>query len=611
MHPVSAAAPDTPDLAEIPVRLEKLHVTYVLNPDGSSVETREQALKVMRQEAIEHARQLDVSYSTSVERAEVLEAYTRKADGRRVQVPKSNYQLDINKGREDGSPAFSDRTRLTVVFPDVAVGDTVVAKYRVTETEPMFLGKFSVDERFNRTAAYDDVRVRIDAPATLFSQSAVTGMTQTLDETSRGRRVLEWTWKNPAPLRSKRRDYSAFDPAKEVGYAFSTFRTYSEIAEAYGARARPKAAVTERTRDLASRIVQDATEPREQARLLYEWVAENIDFAGNCIGVGAVVPRDQAFVLDNHLGDCKDQATLLQALLGARGIESTQALVNSGGVYQLQTVPVLAMVNHVIVYVPSLDVYLDPTSGTTPFGMLPLADADKPVLLVDGYRDGVRTPPVGSGANRQVATSEVTVKPDGSVAGAIQVSSSGIFATSGRDRLRHMTDQQRDEFLERLYRRDNRTGFGRLESEDPKPMRDTFSYKVNFETEQFAQVPGPGAFRISPLYATEAPIAMFLEGAEEEEEADETACLGGTVVEEYVYKLPKDLKVLAVPKDVSLSGGPTTYRATYSLKGSTLTVRRELVDKTDRNVCPIAMQHELAKLARQISTDLKAQVVYK
>jgi hypothetical protein len=70
------------------------------------------------------------------------------------------------------------------------------------------------------------------------------------------------------------------------------------------------------------------------------------------------------------------------------------------------------------------------------------------------------------------------------------------------------------------------------------------------------------------------------------------------------------MKVLAIPKNVTLAGGAVSYRATYSLKGSTLTARREIIDKTERNVCPGAVQREFASLARKISMDLKAQVVY-
>ena len=356
--------------------------------------------------------------------------------------------------------------------------------------------------------------------------------------------------------------------------------------------------------------MKDAQEPREQARLLYEWVAEKIDYAGNCIGVGAVVPREQAFVLDNHMGDCKDKATLLQALLAAKGISSSQALINSGGLYRLPAIPVVSMVNHVILYVPSLDLYMDPTSETTPFGMLPIGDSDKPVLLADGFRDDSRTPPMDSAANRLVAKTAVRIGSDGSVGGTVEVSTSGLFAIAGRDRLRDLTEQQKEEFMEAIFRGDNETGFGKLVSEDPKPMRDTFAYKVSFETEEFTQMPGPGAFAIAPLFATEAPIEMLLASVDDEEEAEESSCYGGTVVEEYVYRFPDDTKVLAVPKDVDLASGKATYRATYALDGSTLTVRREFADKTDRNLCSIASLREFAKLAKKVGQDLKAQVVY-
>lgn len=595
---------------ELPARFQRYHATYAIDAAGARVETREKVVKILQHKAIEQYKQASLMYSTSIERAEILEAYTLKPDGRRIDAPKSNYQMDINKGRDADAPAFSDRTRLTVIFPDVAVDDVVVLKYRISETEPMFPGHFSIDERFSRMAAYDDVRIRFEIPAATWTQHAVTDMKQATDTRQDGRRVLEWTWSNPAPEQSKRRNWTSWDPDKEPGYAISTFRDYAQIAEAYGARARPKAVASDRVRKLAEELTRGTSNPRQQAQALYEWVATNINFAGNCVGVGAVVPRDQSFVLDNKMGDCKDHATLLQALFAAKGIPTSQALVNSGNTYSLPRIPVISMVNHVILYVPSLNLFLDTTSATTPFGMLPMGDSDKPVLLVDGYKEGLRTPPIAWQGNRQHARTEVRIKDDGSIAGVVNVSSSGLFAVSGRDRLRHVSAQERDEFLKQMYRRDNKTGFGKLESDDPKPLLDRFGYKVTFETEEFARVPGPGAFAVHPLYFTEAGIAMVVAQNPEEEVATEVACFGGTIVEEYVYQLPKGMKVLATPKGVTLNGGVMTYKSSYSLKGSTLTVKRELTDKTPRNVCPASMQREFADMSRKISTDLKAQIVY-
>jgi transglutaminase-like putative cysteine protease len=591
-------------------RTQKFHVTYVINADGSSAATYETEVKILKVQSVDTARQTQLGYSTSVQQAEVLEAYTRKPDGRRIDAPQSNYQLDINKGREGSAPAFSDRTVLTVILPEVAVGDVTVFKYKVTNLEPVFPGQFSVDARFSKSVAFDDMVIRIDAPAALWTQHAVTEMTESVNEVRGGRKIIEWTWKNPVAIKSNRRDYSAFNLEKQPGYSFSTFRSYEDLAKAYGARARPKAVAGERVRALVEEITRGKSDPVDQARALYEWVATHIDFAGNLVGVGAVVPRDQAFVLDNRMGDCKDHATLLQAMLSVKGIESSQALLNAGPAYHLPAVPVLATVNHVILYVTSQHLFLDTTSPDIPFGMLPQGDTDKPVLLVDGYREGMRTPPLLGESNRQLVKTEVTIKPDGSIAGSVQVSSKGAMAIAARGRLRDLSKLDREEALRQIYRREKKTGFGRLESDDPKPLLDSFNYRVVFESEDFTPIPGPGAFTIHPLYPTEAPIQVIGALAQDEPEADETACFGGHVTEEYVLHLPEGVKVLALPKGIEASSSTVTYKSTYALEGGTLTVKREFDDRNDRNICPIAFQHEYAKLARTIMGDLRAQVVY-
>jgi hypothetical protein len=55
-----------------------------------------------------------LSFSTSIQTGEVLEAYTLKKDGRQVAVPAGNYQTEVDDGRRGAGPMFSDRTRISV-----------------------------------------------------------------------------------------------------------------------------------------------------------------------------------------------------------------------------------------------------------------------------------------------------------------------------------------------------------------------------------------------------------------------------------------------------------------------------------------------------------------
>jgi len=137
---------------ELQVRFGRSHSTYVINADGTAAESHEWSMTVLKDTAVEWAKRSTISYSTSAQRAEVIAAYTVKPDGKRIDAPKDNYQIEINRGKGKDSPVFSDISTLSVVFPDVVVGDTVVFSYQIVQTEPLFPRHFSIARNFSDRA---------------------------------------------------------------------------------------------------------------------------------------------------------------------------------------------------------------------------------------------------------------------------------------------------------------------------------------------------------------------------------------------------------------------------------------------------------------------------
>lgn len=601
--------------SEVPLdlqyRFNHYYASYTVNADGTAVEAHEWSKTILKETTLESAKSISISYSTSAEKAEVVDAYTVKADGRRIDVPKDNFQIEVNSGKGGNTPVYSDRTSLTIVYPDVAVGDKVVISYKLTQTEPMFPNHFSVTNYFYDQIAYDDIRIRFDYPESMWAQHEARGMEETIDETNNGRKVVEWQYKNPTPIKSERQDFSVFDTEKIAGFSFSTFRNYADIATAYGQRAQAKAAVTERISKLAAEIVKDISGQKKQAQALYEWVATNITYAGNCIGIGAVVPRDLDFVLDNKIGDCKDHATLLQALLSARGIDSTQALVNSGSTYKLARIPVVSSVNHVINYLPAFDLYLDSTSRDTPFGMLPFGDQDKPVLHVSNFKEGHKTPIPPVGSNKQVIKTKIKIADDGSITGNIDFSLTGTSAIQTRAWARNMSKEVEEDLVKNMYRQRGMIASGKVSMEDPQALAPNYHFKADLNVDKFIKYPGAGAFHIYPPLGLAAPIYSFLQsGMYPEKEADVT-CSHIQATEEYSIELPKKMRVLSIPDNIKVSNKFITFRATYKLKGNMLTVKRIYDDRTKGNVCSPQLFAEFNKLAEQGIDNLKEQVLYK
>lgn len=593
-----------------PVRFDRFHVAYVVNDDLTSTETRSWTMKILRAQALENAKTESISYSSSVQKVEVLQAYTLKADGRQVPVPKDNFQIQTNQGRETGAPFFSDYSEVTVVFPELAVGDSTALSYRVVQSEPIFPGHFVAAHSFRNDIAVNDVRISVEYPASLKVRYAGRSMQQSEETLPDGRKRVLWQWNHPQALISDRSNYSVANTDDQVGAAFSTFDNYQAIAAAYGERALPKAQVTDRVRALASEIVGQRSQPIDQARALYDWVSSKITYGGNCVGVGAVVPRDLDQVLDNRMGDCKDHATLLQALLSARGIRSEQVLVNAASEFRLPAIPQVGAVNHVLNYLPDFNLYVDATAKQQPMGVLSAQLRGKTALHVGTWREGAVIPaPVP--ARRQTTDSHLKLAADGSLSGTVKVQFKGDEAIGVRAWVRQLSAASRTDAVREMLRGQGFNGSGRLDLPDASALTDEYELTVHLDrVDHFVNMPGPGAFYVRPLVGGTTVIRM-VDADDGEPERYDTPCTSGVATEIYAIELPKGMKITGLPPSVKISSSVQRYEASYTQRGRTLHVRRELNDHTPVAVCPPSISNEYKSLGGKVLNNLRAQVLYR
>jgi transglutaminase-like putative cysteine protease len=608
---IQSALASTEKAQDIASRFTNYSTSYTINEDGSFTENTTWSIKLLKKQAVVEAKQASISYSTSIQKAEVLEAYTLKANGKHVNSPKDNFQITASGGKDKSKAIFSDRTTLTVVFPDVEIGDTVVFHYRLTATEPIFPQHFSESGSFYKNYAYDNLTISFNAPESFKLNYEIRDFKEIKNSVKDKRHEIVWTWQNKEPIINNRSDYSVYNYDEDAGYSISTFTSNSQIAEAYGKRATPKAAVTDRIRKLADEISVNKTTERDLAKSLYEWVALNISYAGNCVGLGAVVPHDIDFILDNRMGDCKDHATLLQALLAAKNIKSVQALVNASSIYKLPKIPVVSMVNHVINYIPSLDLYVDSTSDSTPFGMLPTGDQDKYVLLVDGSLSNTKTPIDAIGANEQTLTSKLTIKTDGSVDGETKVTLKGTSAVSIRARARESTVDQEKNAIKNYFKYQNKIATGEYKKDDPKALIDTYGYSATYQVKELLSFSKTGVIAISPIFGSGSSIGSYLYNTSTEDETFDIVCYSGKSSENLIFEFPKELKIISIPDNFELANDTLFYSAKYDLQNNVLTVSRVFDDKTKGNVCSAKTMKEYDDFIKKVKPNYDDQVIYK
>ncbi|MES2951419.1 MAG: DUF3857 and transglutaminase domain-containing protein [Pseudomonadota bacterium] len=587
---------------------KKWHVQYDVATDGRAIQTFESLVEIHQTRALEGLKTYSVSFSNSIQTGEILEAYTLKKDGRKITVPPTNFQTTTNQGRGEATPMFSDRTSISVVFPDLAVGDSVGIRYAIADKEAIFPGQFSAAQTLSAYRSYQDAQITLRAPKGL-KLGIESHHLQEVPATEDGEiRTLQWRYKNAVPKQWNESDDGIWRMDESPSVAISTFDSYEAIAQAYGVRALPKTEPSTRVRELMQMVVGDEKKPDARARLLYEWVSRTITYGGNCIGVGAVVPRDLDTVLDNKMGDCKDHATLLQALLTAAGVRSEQVLI--GGGYDLIRTPVVSTVNHVMNYLPDLKLYVDATAKDVPFGYLPSSSYGKPVIHVGNAQALAKTPDQPYDKTQQRLTTKLKMAKDGSASGEFQVSLHGLAAASARAYFRDMSKNAEDDFVKYALDASGYKGQGVLTKGNTDGMSDQYSYRISFEVSNFLEGGASGAMWLWPIMDTAMPVTTFASVKGRVEPNRRHACHGFSSYETYDITLAPGIKFVSVPPNSKIRTPLFDYTAKYQRTKSGLLVERSVQDRTPVSVCTAEMAADLHKHALPAAENLRTQVLY-
>ncbi|NBW46267.1 MAG: DUF3857 domain-containing protein, partial [Betaproteobacteria bacterium] len=444
-----------------------------VNRDGSSTEISETLVRIETEAGVKAYSEQSHEYNGSLSNLEVLEAATIQSDGSRIDVSPDRILTRDHLG-EEAAVLNTDGKVKVVVFPAVAVGSQLLLRLKTTQHTPEFPGHFISASYFSPHSRYESytvelshdpqIAIRVDAPGMTGGKVSSSKDTQgQSDNLVRYRYVFRQPQALPEELGEL--DDSDFAP----GFSATSFASWEDLGRAYQARARPKAEVTDAIRTQALQIVGDATQTREKVRRLYHGVSRNIRYLGVYAGVGGYVPHAASDVLANRYGDCKDHVVLLEALLRAVGIESGPALVNSGLAFKLPRLASSTPLNHVISYIPALDLYLDSTSEFSPFGQLPEEVLGKPTVLAAQGSLG-RTRAMNPEQDFARTRVWISLQPDGRMSGRSQTQTSGLYEVQSRYSQFKRSDRETSDVANAVLGRFGETGIGQYSHRDPRDL---------------------------------------------------------------------------------------------------------------------------------------------
>jgi Domain of Unknown Function with PDB structure (DUF3857)/Transglutaminase-like superfamily len=567
--------------------------------DRTSTDTFTHRIKILTPGAIATVSQQQLTFVEGMQTLETVEAFTEKSDGTKVSVGPANIMTrDAASGLQ--AVYMRDLKQRTVIFQDVQVGDTLVMTHRKETKQSIFPGHFLYADVFPRSRPFTSAQIIVEAPneLNLEVKAIGTGLTDKVEDSDGVRRHTATLLPQPY-LPEEVRAVAPVD--RDPALLVSTFGSYEEMGLAYAAAAFPKSVVTPEIAALADDITKGIDDRRQQAVAIDEWVKKNIRYVAVYLALGRVVPNDAASVLSNKFGDCKDKATLMSALLAAKGIASEAVLINFGGAYTLPEPPTMVALNHVILYLPEFDLYDDPTQNFAAFGVLTAATYDKPVVRVgaNGVTLG-RTPVMDPKDHTSHATTILNVAADGTVTGQTEESTNGIFGITLRFAGSNVQNLGHEAASQRQLQGFNTPGTGRYDLGNSAEKTDPVTMKSTFTLSQRFTAPAAGA-RTNISFGLPQVVrpGNFLLGTRLNGRKSAFSCYAGRQTEDIDATFDQSLPMPIPLAPVTINNPAFTYLANFRIEGRTLRMHREFVSRVAGQVCS-------PELEAQISNDMNA-----
>ncbi len=124
--------------------------------------------------------------------------------------------------------------------------------------------------------------------------------------------------------------------------------------------------------NIVDSITDGVAKNDEKARLIFNWVQDNIKYVAFEDGMGGFVPRPASAVCQKRYGDCKDMASIITEMLGYAGIDGDLTWIGSRKLpYKYSEIHTPVVDNHMIASYSNEKgerIFLDAVGSYTPYG---------------------------------------------------------------------------------------------------------------------------------------------------------------------------------------------------------------------------------------------------
>jgi transglutaminase-like putative cysteine protease len=401
--------------------------------------------------------------------------------------------------------------------------------------------------------------------------------------------------------------------------------TWNDVAAWYSTLSAPRLASDPKIKAKVAELTAGKADTWSKMKALAAYAQRNIRYVAIEIGIGGYQPHFASEVLSNTYGDCKDKATLLDAMLREIGVDSylllthtTRDVVTSDFAAMqfnheiiairlpesLQTDEAVAVIQH-----PKLGRLLlfDPTSSLTPIGLLPgYLQGGRGLLVADHGGELISFPELPPANNVLRRNAKFRLTEDGGLVGEVEEVRTGDHANYKRHELMELAAPERTKSIAEFL-----SGFMQdfvvkdLKLENLEDFDRQLVVRYTFEAPHYASNMGK-IWLLRPRVIGSKAEYIFSDEPRSYPLDLDTASLQNDRIE---ITLPPSFSLEDSPAGIDLRNDFVRYTSSYKMEGSVLHYDREY--EVRKVSVPLDHFAEIKSFYRAVAADERGTVLLK
>ncbi len=552
--------------------------TYDIDEDGKHVYSTRRVVKIFSEDGY-HLGEIRIPYTLGADDITIHHAWTLQPDGTKVELDQNEIISGISPASAAEAGLHVDTRLMYFELPKMSEGCVIDYAYSTKNPRHVMKGEFWKQVHFQVDVPVHYYRLTVHTPKKMQLLYRVDGPTIFPTVTEKNyTRTYTFEVEGVPALRQEPLMPAVSDSAYNI--SLSSIDSWHKLIAWYATLIREQDRTTKEIEAKTEELLTGVSSREEKIKRLYEFVATNIQYAGDERGIWAIKPYPAGEVLANEWGDCKGKSTLLSTMLRVAGIDSYPVLISAGKARSIvREVPSLTYFNHMILAVDGGKdkdlIWLDPTVQTCAYGDFPASDQNRWTLIIntdapitdeadtpdqhpqklDGEEMENRlyvfqkSPLLPANSNMRRTTTHVKVRKDQSVQVSQELWVSGDFNARFRARLLGTSHrEERIRFLRDTFELDERAKVEGFEISEVKQLGPNLKINLSWSCKEYLYKMGDQF--ILELPVVKHPYAELLR----EEERSHPAVLGKnlTFEDEITVEIAAPFVIKVVPEPQKL-----------------------------------------------------------